>query len=491
MISEAELRALADTTGVAPGVVEKDYVIGWILAGISEDPHLQNVWIFKGGTCLKKCFFETYRFSEDLDFTITDAGQLNEDFLSERFRSVAEWVADETGINLLPDRHRFDVYEHDGRLSCEGRLYYQSYFQPLNSSPRVKLDLTASERIVLQPDRRRIFHPYTDEPDDGIVVSSYDYAEVFGEKVRALVERAHRGAVRDLYDVIHFHRNRELRPAAAVVRNVVEQKCAFKGIEFPTLEAVQQFEEAFQAQWEHMLAHQLPDLLPFAGFWNELPSFFDWLAGAAEPEELASFPGADRGELIRPAIGGFRPYGVESSVMEVIRFAAANRLCVELDYETEDGRRSSRVIEPYSLRRTQDDEVLLYAVRSSDGGIRSYRVDRIQGADLTDRSFQPRYRVELSPSSPLVAPEKQGSATSLGLPDYERIAENRPKLTRTRTRTPRRPRTPSYGPKYRVRCSACGKVFTRKSMNLTMKPHKRKDGSNCFGGVGIFEGYKY
>jgi predicted nucleotidyltransferase component of viral defense system len=31
------------------------------------------VLIFKGGTCLRKCYFPNYRFSEDLDFTSTDA----------------------------------------------------------------------------------------------------------------------------------------------------------------------------------------------------------------------------------------------------------------------------------------------------------------------------------------------------------------------------------------------------------------------------------
>jgi predicted nucleotidyltransferase component of viral defense system len=29
-------------------------------------------WVFKGGACLKKCYFETYRFSEDLDFSLRD-----------------------------------------------------------------------------------------------------------------------------------------------------------------------------------------------------------------------------------------------------------------------------------------------------------------------------------------------------------------------------------------------------------------------------------
>ncbi len=39
--------------------------VGWVLQAIAEDEMLSR-WAFKGGTCLKKCFFETYRFSEDL-----------------------------------------------------------------------------------------------------------------------------------------------------------------------------------------------------------------------------------------------------------------------------------------------------------------------------------------------------------------------------------------------------------------------------------------
>lgn len=76
MIDRAELLRLADELGLEPRVVEKDYVLGWVLAGIFRDPLLANSWVFKGGTCLKKCYFETYRFSEDLDFTIRDPAQL-------------------------------------------------------------------------------------------------------------------------------------------------------------------------------------------------------------------------------------------------------------------------------------------------------------------------------------------------------------------------------------------------------------------------------
>ena len=55
-------------------VIEKDHVLGWLLWGIGADPVLGNQWVFKGGTRLKKCYIETYRFSEDLDFTVLPGG---------------------------------------------------------------------------------------------------------------------------------------------------------------------------------------------------------------------------------------------------------------------------------------------------------------------------------------------------------------------------------------------------------------------------------
>ncbi len=40
--------------GLSPNIVEKDYLLGWILAGISNRSELRSDWVFKGGTCLKK-----------------------------------------------------------------------------------------------------------------------------------------------------------------------------------------------------------------------------------------------------------------------------------------------------------------------------------------------------------------------------------------------------------------------------------------------------
>jgi predicted nucleotidyltransferase component of viral defense system len=89
LIDRREILELATQTSLNPHVIEKDYVLGWVLAGIYAHEELAESWIFKGGTCLKKCFFETYRFSEDLDFTLRNEVQIDQVFLKRVFDKSA------------------------------------------------------------------------------------------------------------------------------------------------------------------------------------------------------------------------------------------------------------------------------------------------------------------------------------------------------------------------------------------------------------------
>lgn len=76
-------------------MVEKDYVLGWLLWGVGSHPMLGESWVFKGGTCLKKCFVETYRFSEDLDFTVLPDGPLVPDAVLPALAEVLDTVEQE------------------------------------------------------------------------------------------------------------------------------------------------------------------------------------------------------------------------------------------------------------------------------------------------------------------------------------------------------------------------------------------------------------
>jgi len=204
---------------LAPEVVEKDYVLGWLLAGIYGHDRLTEAWVFKGGTCLKKCYFETYRFSEDLDFTISHAAQLDAVFLKTAFTEISERLYDETGLEIPADQLRFDVYRNkrDG-LSCEGRIYYRGPLRRAAGFARIKLDLTVDEILVMPPAEREVGHSYSDRPESGIKARCYAYEELFAEKVRALAERTR---PRDLYDVVNLFRNGEFRPAAKAVLDVL------------------------------------------------------------------------------------------------------------------------------------------------------------------------------------------------------------------------------------------------------------------------------
>ena len=69
-----------------------------------------------------------------------------------------------------------------GNLSCQGKVSYKGPISPTRPLPRIKLDLTADERIVLPSVRADIFHPYSDMPEEGIEVLANDYVEAFAEK---------------------------------------------------------------------------------------------------------------------------------------------------------------------------------------------------------------------------------------------------------------------------------------------------------------------
>ncbi len=478
MISRQEIMDFSREFGLTANVVEKDYVLGWVLAGISSKAELGSSWTFKGGTCLKKCYFETYRFSEDLDFTIAGRRHMDQTFLLEAFYQVAGWIYETTGIEIPRETIRFDVYENPrGKLSVQGRIGYRGPMQPRGDIPRIRLDVTDDEIMVLEPVRREVHHPYSDRPDEGLHALCYSFEELFAEKIRALGERER---PRDLYDVVLLYRRDSIRPDRAAILNTLREKCAFKGIALPTMEILESRPERaeLEAEWENMLAHQLPALPPFEQFWNELPAVFEWLYRAVEePVPMAiSTMRAQVDEAWRPP--SMAAAWHMAVPLEIIRFAAANRLCVDLTYQG-----TSRRIEPYSLRRTQDGNLLLYAVRHETGEDRSYRVDRIQAAKATNESFKPRYLVELTASGPILAPPITRTSASFRIPGSSISGTGHHKAMQRAYS--------HFGPKYVYQCPVCGKRFVKRSMDASLGKHKTKQGYPCYGRMGVYVTTKY
>jgi predicted DNA-binding transcriptional regulator YafY len=170
-----------------------------------------------------------------------------------------------------------------------------------------------------------------------------------------------------------------------------------------------------------------------------------------------------------------------SAPLEIVRFAAANRLCVALDYQNEQGKRDVRIIEPYSLRRSSAGNLLLMAVKADTGEIRSYRADRIAGATATQQSFTPRYLIEFADGEPLSAPALERGRAASSVPAWT-------------SKAPARRTVGSFtskGPTHVFRCTVCGKTFKRQSYDATLNPHKNKTGQPCYGSFGSFVRTEY
>ena len=131
---------------------------------------------------------------------------------------------------------------------------------------------------------------------------------------------------------------------------------------------------------------------PFEGFWASLDDVFCWLVGTLHTPAL---PRAQYGKLdatweAPKAITSWR----KRVPLELLRYAGANWLKVDVDYRAEQGRQGARRVEPYSLRRAQDGNLVLFVVNDYVE-LRSYRVDRIAAIRPTAVQFTPKFRVEL------------------------------------------------------------------------------------------------
>lgn len=140
MIQPKELNAAAGKNKLSDAQIEKDYILSWILRSIANHELLARIMVFKGGTVLKKAYFENYRFSEDLDFTLLEEDVTNDQLL-EAFTEVYAFVRDEANIELA-------LKESQTHIGSGSLVFYINYVGPLKGamgSRDVKIDITRRE----------------------------------------------------------------------------------------------------------------------------------------------------------------------------------------------------------------------------------------------------------------------------------------------------------------------------------------------------------
>jgi predicted nucleotidyltransferase component of viral defense system len=277
MIQQQEITAIAKKLRLQPTTIEKDYVLSWVLYGISKNPELSK-WLFKGGTCLKKCYFDAYRFSEDLDFTVPDGAIYTKEDIKTALTEVSDIVYEETGINLK--RQEIEVEESINKRNNKTFVAKLTYLGPLNlparNSQRIKFDITNDEIIVDVNDLRDVFHQYSDAPNPRVKMRCYSVNEILTEKTRAICER--QGRARDIYDIVNIGRHFREDVNKDIARTGLKNKFEFIGIANPSIDSIlSQLDFAqLKAAWADQLNHQLEELPPIESFYAELRLALSW-----------------------------------------------------------------------------------------------------------------------------------------------------------------------------------------------------------------------
>ena len=97
--------------GIPWEVLERDYLLSWVLAGIGQVESLRKSLVFKGGTALKKCYFGDYRFSEDLDFSCMEGAPMGvamEDAIGQACSTAAAMLDEYAPVEISWERYTED-----------------------------------------------------------------------------------------------------------------------------------------------------------------------------------------------------------------------------------------------------------------------------------------------------------------------------------------------------------------------------------------------
>ena len=251
MIRDLEIKEMAREYGVPETTIEKDYALNWILRSLYQQT---DAFALKGGIGLRKIYFENYRFSEDLDFTMLRSAGRSE--IERMLKSTIQTAKKDSGINF-----------HDTVLSEENINGYKldiyfSIFRRGGNPLRIKFDMTKPEKeiIILPLEKKQVFHPYSDEYSTSVLV--YSIHEIMAEKLRSLFERTR---ARDVYDVWFISKNIDIEKTF----EIFPAKCEFKKLS-PDINDMLDRKQDFQNAWRSSLGHQLKGLPDFELIFNEV-----------------------------------------------------------------------------------------------------------------------------------------------------------------------------------------------------------------------------
>lgn len=178
MITSEEIQTLARKYRINQTIIFREYLQLWFLSQLYSTKNCQKV-LFKGGTALH-LFLKSFRFSEDLDFTV----QLKERNFKNLITKVFEKTLQLEGLSIKPKK---TLAGQSFLLNYSGVVLPFKIFVSLDFSFREKV--LRPQRSFLTTDFPVIFTGF---------IHHLSFEEILAEKVRAILVRK-KG--RDFFDL--------------------------------------------------------------------------------------------------------------------------------------------------------------------------------------------------------------------------------------------------------------------------------------------------
>jgi predicted nucleotidyltransferase component of viral defense system len=203
-------------------LIEKDIILHQMLLDLSKNKFFAKNFVFKGGTCLIKCYLGYFRFSEDIDFTWKNqkvfegkSQKAIRHYLSSIINQIGdifEGIASERELDFKCAKHNREYVElGGGNKTCTFKIWYQSGV--LSRRSFVKVQMNFVEKVLFKMRKAELKSLLTEEHEEldalfleykeyvqGISFCVYDVREILSEKVRAILTREGIKA-RDFVDV--------------------------------------------------------------------------------------------------------------------------------------------------------------------------------------------------------------------------------------------------------------------------------------------------
>ncbi len=219
-------------------VLERDYLLSWILAGISKIDILRTTLIFKGGTALKKCYFGDYRFSEDLDFTslpLAPQDQTLDSAMQEACNQAAKLLDLYAPIEISCQRYHERQPHPRGQEAFDIRARFPWHRQ---LQTRVMVEITRDEKLIKPPIALPVIHEYGEKLD--IMLQVYTLEEIIAEKLRAILQNIQaferkgwvRSRARDYYDLWRILSTYKENLDLSNFQEMLYKKCQHRGVSF-------------------------------------------------------------------------------------------------------------------------------------------------------------------------------------------------------------------------------------------------------------------